>query len=560
MQKSKIWLFKYFKGISFVLFLMILISFNFILNDALHQKVHASGQQFVKHVYELNLSPSINNEVLAALAKSEGFMLEVPKPAEHFKHLVNIEREVFSYKTLNLSLYHYPAWVTQSYLFILLNLIILGAAGWSYRWWGLLNVSRKITPKNTMIQPTKIIKQKQNKIRLIKQVKKCELSSLYGVNRSSHSLFLLIECDFDKKTDKEAIFKVLITRKLTGFKDVSVKILNSNYLAITLPHISTPELDSYVEKLHQSVFLLCQNYQKSMTHKNIKIGACDYRVGADKIAVYQLAKSALMLSQSSSVQHYHRLALNYYQEKPLSSKQVIENIKKNKFILFFQPLFELSSGEILQHEALIRVRHSQLGLLAARYFINQVYSNQDALILDKAVITQVKKLMLSESSAQTVSVNLHPKNWFTDVFWEWLPTQIAELKLSAKLQFEISETEFFTHRKSITNALNIIKKSRSQMVIDNVKSSEKVAVLADYNQVCGLKLSYELIHLLNEKTQNQRQIKKIVEAANLLNLPVYAVGVETQKELFTLAKLGVVGAQGFYFSEPLQEFTQAVFH
>ena len=109
MQKSKLWLFKYFKGISFVLFLMILISFNFILNDALHQKVHASGQQFVKHVYELNLSPSINNEVLAALAKSEGFMLEVPKPAEHFRHLVNIEREVFSFKTLSLSLYHYPA-------------------------------------------------------------------------------------------------------------------------------------------------------------------------------------------------------------------------------------------------------------------------------------------------------------------------------------------------------------------------------------------------------------------------------------------------------------------
>ena len=52
---------------------MILISFNFILNDALHQKAHVSGQQFVKRVYELNLSPSINNEVLVALAKNEGF-------------------------------------------------------------------------------------------------------------------------------------------------------------------------------------------------------------------------------------------------------------------------------------------------------------------------------------------------------------------------------------------------------------------------------------------------------------------------------------------------------
>ncbi|MEI8617778.1 hypothetical protein P4S63_13250 [Pseudoalteromonas sp. B193] len=71
-------------------------------------------------------------------------------------------------------------------------------------------------------------------------------------------------------------------------------------------------------------------------------------------------------------------------------------------------------------------------------------------------------------------------------------------------------------------------------MIDNVKSSEKVAMLVDYNQVCGLKLSYELVHLLDEKTQSQKKIKRIVEAASLLNLPVYAVGVETQKSYLRL--------------------------
>lgn len=562
MQKERFWVFNQFKVIYFSMLALIIWAFNFILNDALHEKIHHSGQLLVKQVFELNLSPSINNDVLIALAKSEGFMLEVQKSAEHFRYLVNLEREVFTYKTLSLSLYHYPAWVTQSHLFILLNLIIFGAANWSYRWWRLLKVNHQVAFKNQVIQPTKTTRQKQKKTQLIKQVKSCELSSLYGVNAASHSLFLLIECDcnVDKKTDKKVSFEVLITKKLTELKGASIKILNSSCLAVTLPNVPINELDSYIEKLHKSLFLICLNYQKNITYKDIKIGACDYQIGADQVTVYQLTKSALVLSQSNLLQHCHRLVLNHYQEKPLSSKQVIENIKKNKFILFFQPLFELSSGEILEHEALIRVRHSQLGLLAARYFIKRVYSNQDALILDKAVITQVKKLMLSEPSGQTVSVNLHPKNWFNNAFWEWLPSQMAELKLSAKLQFEISEAEFFTYRESITHALNVIKKNRSQVVIDNVKSSEKVAVLADYNQVCGLKLSYELIHLLNENTQNQRRIKKIVEAANLLNLPVYAVGVETQKELFTLGKLGVVGAQGFYFSEPLQEFTQAVFN
>ena len=79
-------------------------------------------------------------------------------------------------------------------------------------------------------------------------------------------------------------------------------------------------------------------------------------------------------------------------------------------------------------------------------------------------------------------------------------------------------------------------------------------------EVIGLKLSYELVHLVNEKSHNQKCIKEIVDAGKMLNLPVYAVGVETQKELIMLTKLGVAGAQGFYFSEPLQELTQAVFH
>ncbi len=208
MQKSKLWLLKYFKGISFVLFLMILISFNFILNDALHQKAHVSGQQFVKRVYELNLSPSINNEVLVALAKNEGFKLELQNSSDHFRNLVNLEREVFTFKTLSLSLYHYPVWVTQSYLFIFLNLIILGAANWSYRWWSLLKVNRKVMPKNTVIQPTKIIQQRHKNTQLIEQAKKCDLSSLYGVNTASHNLFLLIECDcsFDKKNGYRSQF------------------------------------------------------------------------------------------------------------------------------------------------------------------------------------------------------------------------------------------------------------------------------------------------------------------------------------------------------------------
>jgi len=562
MQHSNIWHLKQFKVMYFAFVGLVVVSLNFLLNDALHKKIHTSGQQLVKQIYDLNLAPSINNEVLAALVKSEGFMLKPQVAVEHFKHLVSVEHDVFTYKTLSLSFYHYSAWVKQGYLFVLLNLVIIGAACWFYCWWSLLKEAPTKAAQKALIKSPKLIKQKYEEGGVTKPLKNCELSSLYGVSLASHSLFLLIECscNFDKNTDKEASFKVAIVKGFPELKCVSVELLNSHYLGITLQNVPVAQLERYIERVHKAVFLLCRNHQKTITRKNIKVGACNYRLGADKVTVYQLAKSALTLSQSSLLQHCHRLPLNHNQDTQLSSEQVIENIKKNKFILFFQPLFELSTGDILQHEALIRVRHSQHGLLAARYFINQHYSNQDALILDKAVIGQVKKLMLSEASALIVSINLHPNNWFNNEFWEWLPSQLTELKLNAKLQFEISEADFFAHRNSITKPLSVIRQSSSQLVIDNVKSSEKIASLVEHSEVCAIKLSYELVHLLNEKPDNQKQITKIVESARYLNLPVFAVGVETQKELFMLAKLGVVGAQGFYFSEPLQEFTHAVFH
>lgn len=45
--------------------------------------------------------------------------------------------------------------------------------------------------------------------------------------------------------------------------------------------------------------------------EHVKVGLCTYYSEADQVMVYQLAKSALTLSQQNRVKHYHQLALNY---------------------------------------------------------------------------------------------------------------------------------------------------------------------------------------------------------------------------------------------------------
>ena len=116
-------------------------------------------------------------------------------------------------------------------------------------------------------------------------------------------------------------------------------------------------------------------------------------------------------------------------------------------MLSFQPVFDLISGDLIQHEALIRVRHDMHGLLAAQYFINQVESKDDALILDKAVLSQILTLVMAEKSPLSVSINMHPKNWLNDKFWSWLTMQMDKLNLSCQLQFEMSESFFCNYVK-----------------------------------------------------------------------------------------------------------------
>ena len=95
----------------------------------------------------------------------------------------------------------------------------------------------------------------------------------------------------------------------------------------------------------------------------------------------------------------------------------------------------------------------------------------------------------------------------------------------------------------------------SSVVIDNVSSHDKIALLTHYKVIKGLKLSYDLIHNIDKNITQQKMVRQIVSNAERVSLPVYGVGVETQQELNMLKKLGVLGAQGFYFTEPLQEFT-----
>ena len=556
-----------------IAFMLLLTIFNLLLGEILHQKVHIEGSQLAKQVYNLKLEQVADRDIIAALADDHGFMLEPGRMPFHFSAFMTEDSEIFNYKTVSLKLYHWPFWIVESHLFILLNLVMIGAILWGYRWWRVLFKRRDTVAEindfnalNTQLAVNLPVNNMaiagDNTVATKPQPVSSDdaaIKGMYGIQNNYNHLFALLYWaqPFPANVDLESHFKLIVVKGFKELSRVSVKLLSSGGLAITLENIPQTDIDTYTKRLHQTIYQASLLYRGDLSRKEIKIGVCNYRDGADQTIVYQLTRSALTLAKQSAWQHIHRVPFNYTRSTVLanSSENLSDYIGKKKFMLFFQPLFEFASGDILQHEALIRVRHKSLGMLSARQFIPQLKSDDAITLLDKTVLEHVIKLLKSEPSSLTVSINLHAFNWFDDDYWQWFGEIMKDVPATNKLQFEISEVDFYQHRQLLKFAFSTIGSVGSSVLIDNVSSSDKIPLLTHFKVIKGLKLSYDLIHNIDKNLKQQKLVRQIVTKAERVNLPLYGVGVETQQELNMLKKQGVLGAQGFYFTEPLQEFT-----
>tara|TARA_B100000315_G_scaffold187942_1_gene177632 strand:- start:1071 stop:2795 length:1725 start_codon:yes stop_codon:yes gene_type:complete len=537
---------------------LLLVVFNIFLSDVLHDKVHRTGTELAKQVYELNLDPVVSQDIIATLVKSQGFAMNASDVPQNFANFIDLEQEVFSYKTVNLRLFHWPSWLVESHLFIFLNLILLGTGYWGFRWWKkMFKQLETLEQPQIQSQEQQVVEAPPKQLTSPKPLAHQDLNILYGVPTNYNHLFALFfwKSPFPANLDIDNYFKLVIAKGFGELVNRSVKLLPSGGIAVTLNNVPATEIDKYTKRLHQVIYQACLNYRRDLSRADIKIGVCNYRTGADQAVVYQLTKSALALAKQSAWQHIHRLPFGHTQSNMLadSKEHLFEYIKKKHFMLFFQPLFDLQTGDILQHEALIRIRHKSLGLLAARHFIPHMSSKKDVLLLDKTVILQVKKMLLNESGSLKVSINLHAMNWFNDEFWDWLNQQTDDFKCIDRLQFELSEDDYLKQHKKLSTQFECLEKLSAGIVIDNVRSSEHLATYKGINNICSIKLALELIHNIDTSAQQQRIVKQIITKGAELNFPVYAVGVETQNELATLKNLGVIAAQGFYFAEPLQK-------
>jgi len=526
--------------------LLLVCFLNALLIHLFHLQVHQRGMQVVKAVSVLPETEKTDDklEILSQQHNLQFIALNAKPPSQ----INNVD--VFKFAGSTLYVRHPKVWREYAMQLVMFNLLFIGLLVFAYRWWLIYRV-----------RPKSFHRQHQQMIAIETEDVLPTIQQPRSTDENLFNIFALIKWSYHLSDDIDAQqhFSIQFHKRFSAYPRCSVKYLNSGALAVTLEQVAWGDVSSISKKMHEEVFQLLLANRGDLSRKVVKLGGCYYQPKSDQTQVYQLARSALSIAANNAWQHIHLTPLNKTHEISIknSEEDFIQYIEDGRFILFFQPLFCFATQDISQSEALLRVRHEKLGLIAAKQFVPQLHSKESLWTLDTLIIEHTFKVLKKDAGHLLVSVNVHVINWCEPKFALWLLEKLKQSKLTNRVLFEMALDDFCQHRQALESVIEQLDELDTGLVLDRVSEPFNVIDLKQVKSIKALKLAFDLVHNIDESLMQQKAVRRIVRQGKQLDLPVYAVGVETQSELQCLQRLGVKGAQGYYFSEPLQQLELA---
>jgi len=228
------------------------------------------------------------------------------------------------------------------------------------------------------------------------------------------------------------------------------------------------------------------------------------------------------------------------------AREVREAIGQEQVVPYFQPVVQISTGEIYQYECLARILRSDGTILTPNQFLSIVNRSY----LD----TELTKMMFIKSASQFAqskvswSMNLTCRDLLDDQLQHFFLDYLAHYPEPQRVCFELAEAGVLPQFERCKAAIKALQKAGAKVILDDFGSSSGIG-MADLLQlqVDGLKLHGSLTELICTDPDAQLFIEHISSFARQTQLVLIAEMVESKQALDMLERSGIRYAQGYYF-------------
>ncbi len=250
------------------------------------------------------------------------------------------------------------------------------------------------------------------------------------------------------------------------------------------------------------------------------------------------------------------------QERQAMQADLKRAIAGDELILDFQPIVDMSSGQVTGAEALVRWLHPTRGRIAPGDFIPIAEESGLILPLGEWVLRRACGEAATWQSDARVAVNLSPVQFRDPALLALIDRILVETGLSPhRLELEITESVFLDAVDATVACLNALRARGIHIALDDFGTGYSSLSYLRSFPFDKVKIDKSFIRDLGGNDDAVAIVGAIIGMAGSLGMRTTGEGVETTQQADILQRSGCSQVQGYLFGRPCAPQTiRAIMH
>ncbi|MFY1618470.1 putative bifunctional diguanylate cyclase/phosphodiesterase [Micromonospora sp. WMMD736] len=230
-------------------------------------------------------------------------------------------------------------------------------------------------------------------------------------------------------------------------------------------------------------------------------------------------------------------------------------VADHEFIVNFQPIVDLGTGEVTSAEALARWHHPTHGLIDPLRFLEAVERSGMLPAFAEAILDQALIAAADWRDAGfdvPVAVNVSPRSLLDARFPGSVLARLRAHDLPPeRLVLELTETLTLSQLDVVDRVLSRLRDEGVRLALDDFGTGYSSLSLLSRIPVHELKIDRSFVTTMESSAEAAAVIRSTLDLGRSLDLAVVAEGVESEPQRRALWELGCSAGQGHLFARPM---------